>query len=145
MKAFSAETVYALRALLYLAGRRDGESYLSIRKISEELEISFHFLTKILQMLTQEGILTSSRGPAGGVRFFREPDKVSVIEVIHLFEGNDYFTTCMMGLPGCSDKAPCPVHDLWKEVRTAMKSRLEDVTLAEMGTRTMLERLRLSP
>ena len=42
--------------------------FVSIRRMADELDISFHFLTKILQSLTSEGLLISHRGPKGGVR-----------------------------------------------------------------------------
>jgi len=49
---------YGLRAVLYLASlKMDG--YVPIRTMSDELNISFPFLTKIFQMLTQAGLLTS--------------------------------------------------------------------------------------
>ena len=60
----SKSTEYGIRATLYLTSlKQDG--YVSIRAISDELDISFHFLTKIFQKLTQAGLLQSFRGPRG--------------------------------------------------------------------------------
>ncbi|MCB0549642.1 MAG: Rrf2 family transcriptional regulator, partial [Phaeodactylibacter sp.] len=67
MKVLSKGCVYGLRALLYIVSEKPREEYVNIREISEELDISFHFLTKTFQSLTQKGILRSYRGPNGGV------------------------------------------------------------------------------
>ncbi|CAN0202088.1 unnamed protein product, partial [Chrysoparadoxa australica] len=46
----SKSCVYGLRASIYLASKSD-EEFNSIKEMSDKLEISFHFLTKILQQL----------------------------------------------------------------------------------------------
>ena len=58
---------YAVRAIVLL-GTLESRRYHSIRDISDELDISFHFLTKVFQKLTLAGMLESLRGPKGGVR-----------------------------------------------------------------------------
>ncbi len=98
---------YGLRAVLYLATKetRDTE-YVSISKISQELDISFHFLTKILQQLTQAGILTSYRGPGGGVAFAQDPAELTPYDIVVTLEGPGLFTSCVLGLSDCDDDNP---------------------------------------
>ncbi len=67
MKVLSKATVYGLRALVFMASEKERTGYVSISEIAERLNISFHFLTKTFQTLTQHGILESYRGPNGGV------------------------------------------------------------------------------
>jgi hypothetical protein len=40
---------YGIRSVVYLSGQPD-DKYVSIRDISNDLNISYHFLTKILQI-----------------------------------------------------------------------------------------------
>lgn len=47
----SKSCIYGLRATLFLSAREQ-DGFIPIREMSEKLEISFHFLTKILQQLT---------------------------------------------------------------------------------------------
>ncbi|HCT51303.1 MAG TPA: transcriptional regulator, partial [Balneola sp.] len=63
----SKSCVYGLRASIYLASKSD-EEFNSIKEMSDKLEISFHFLTKILQQLTAESLMVSYKGPKGGIR-----------------------------------------------------------------------------
>ena len=145
MKTLSKFSEYGLRALLYMAGKQGGQEYVNLREMSENLDISFHFLTKILQNLTQAKLLTSYRGPNGGVAFKVPPDQISLLEVILVLEGNDYFDKCMLGLPGCGEQKPCPMHDFRLQMRTEIREEFRSTTVAEMGQNLARRRLRLSP
>lgn len=120
------------------------KEYISISEMSENLDISFHFLTKSLQKLTQEEILISTRGVNGGIALKKSAKKVKLIDVIRILEGEEYFDSCMLGLPGCGVAKPCPVHEFWAGFKKQLQKELSSVTLAEVGTKMLLERLRLT-
>lgn len=143
MRVLSKATVYGLRALVYMASERERSGYVSIGEIAEKLNISFHFLTKTFQTLTQQGILESYRGPNGGVTLTKPADQVFLTDIVHVLEGKDFFDKCLLGLPGCGMEAPCPVHDFWKEAKRAMKEEFDNTSLAELGEKVTDERFRL--
>lgn len=145
MKVLSKGCVYGLRALLYLVSEKPQEEYVSIREISEELDISFHFLTKTFQVLTQKGILRSYRGPNGGVALARPPGKVFLADIVLTLEGEDFFDKCLLGLAGCGQAAPCPVHDFWISHKAELRVEFESTSLADMGRKINREKLRLGP
>lgn len=122
---------YGLRAMLYLASL-DHDGYVSIGTISDELDISFPFLTKILQTLNDVGLLDSRRGPKGGVALTKPADEVTLYEVVVAIDGDDLFRECVLGLPGCGEAAPCPLHDQWGEKRDQVEKMFRDTTLAEL-------------
>ncbi|WP_022835875.1 RrF2 family transcriptional regulator [Salisaeta longa] len=123
---------YGLRAALYLA-HLDRAGYVSIRTISDELDISFPFLTKIFQQLKAASLVESMRGPKGGVRFTRPADEITLREIVVAIDGSDLFETCVLGLPGCSDEAPCPLHDRWTTERSRLETLFTHATLADMA------------
>src|SRR5690625_7578709 len=86
-----------MRATLHLATLKS-DGYVSIRAISEELDISFHFLTKIFQKLTQAGILASFRGPNGGVALARPATRITLLDIVIAIDGPELFTECVLGL-----------------------------------------------
>lgn len=143
MKILSNATVYGLRALIYLASKQEKEGYTSIGEISEKLDISFHFLTKTFQKLTQSGILHSYRGPSGGIRLNRKADSISVTDIVLVLEGQDYFGSCLLGLPGCGTEKPCPVHAVWEVSKKSLKEEFDNTSLAELGDKVTRDRLRL--
>ena len=89
MAILSKSAIYGIRATLYIAlsEEQNDHPHTSIRKISDDLDISFHFLTKILQTLTQQGIIGSARGPKGGVHLARPTKEVSLLDIITAIEG----------------------------------------------------------
>ena len=143
MKVLSNGCVYGLRALLYLVSEQPPEEYVNIREISEELDISFHFLTKTFQALTQKGILRSYRGPKGGVALARPPEEVFLADIVLALEGEDFFDKCLLGLAGCGQAAPCPVHDFWIGHKAELRAEFERTSLADMGRRINRDKLRL--
>lgn len=135
--------MYGLRASLYLASKKEGE-FIPIKKMSNKLEISFHFLTKILQQLTAQQILESFKGPNGGVRLNKPGRDVQLMDIVLAIDGEQLLTECALGLPGCGIKNPCPLHDKWAETRDAIKSMLEHTTLTELVEKGRAENLRLT-
>lgn len=134
---------YGILAAIYIASRND-QKFVPIREISEKLNISFHFLTKILQILTQKKIMTSYRGPNGGVSFARNPSSITVLDIIEALGGADYFECCILGIPGCGIDKPCPLHDKWGGIREELRETFKDETLADLASRIQSFRLKIS-
>lgn len=122
---------YGIWAILYLASVSD-RKYVAIREISSNLKISFHFLTKILQSLTQANIIVSMRGASGGVALARPADTIHLREIIEAVDGSDIFTECILGLPGCDNDQHCPLHTKWAAKREAFTEMCESTTLDMM-------------
>jgi Rrf2 family iron-sulfur cluster assembly transcriptional regulator len=134
---------YGLRAALYLAAN-DEREFVPIKEISEKLNISFHFLTKILQILTQENILTSFKGPKGGVKLAAPARTISLRKVIEAIDGDRLFTRCIIGLKACSRERPCPLHSEWEPLRDRISQLFEKNTLFEMAVKLRSNQFRVT-
>ena len=77
---------YALRALVYLAGRDRGRLVPS-SLIAHEGGIPELFLLKVLKPLVSARVLMSLRGPTGGYRLARAPETISMLDVIEAVDG----------------------------------------------------------
>ncbi|MBD3615024.1 MAG: Rrf2 family transcriptional regulator [Gracilimonas sp.] len=139
----SKSCVYGLRASLYLASKRDGEFY-SLKDISEELDISFHFLTKILQQLTADGLMESYKGPNGGVRLSQKGKKSTLYDMVIAIDGPGLFTQCALGLPGCGSQEPCPLHESWIGTRESIEKMLRRTSLIEIAKEGKEKHFRLT-
>jgi Rrf2 family protein len=115
--------VYAIRATILVAKKSalEKRKFIPIHQIAEELGLSFHFLTKILQILTEAGIMKSFRGPNGGVGLARPAHSISLLDIIEAVDGLKVFEECVLGLPSCDEQHPCPVHDGWKRNRDRIR------------------------
>jgi Rrf2 family iron-sulfur cluster assembly transcriptional regulator len=123
---------YGILSMLYIAKESKPGEYISIRKISTELNISFAFLTKILQILTQKGILHSVRGAKGGVALAKPTTEISMYDVIKAIDGESMFVDCILGLPGCGELKPCPLHHEWAKIRDDLKGAFITRDLADV-------------
>lgn len=130
----SKSCTYGIWAVLYLSSVEDRE-YVPIREISHSLEIPFHFLTKILQLLAKAKIVETLRGSRGGVQLFRPPEQISLRDVIESIDGNGLFNDCVMGLPKCGEDHPCPLHSKWSEVQSKIREISEQTSFLDLAQR----------
>jgi Rrf2 family protein len=139
----SKSCIYGIQAAIYVAAH-DADGYVSINQISSELQISFHFLTKVLQQLTQDGVMNSYRGPKGGVALARQSSDITLYDLISSIDGTSIFTECMLGLPGCGHAEPCPAHDHWTKLRVELTAIAKRLTLKDLGDKASELNVRLS-
>jgi Rrf2 family protein len=144
MRLLPRTSTYALRAVLYITATGREQKFIPIRQISDNLNISFHFLTKIFQTLSHHGLMTSYRGPAGGVALAKPASEISLIEIITALEGIDFFEGCILALPNCCDETPCPLHDYWGKMRDELKDMFEKTSLDELSKKIKNNGLRLN-
>jgi len=131
---FSRTCQYALQAVLYIAlhTRNNGGRMIGLKEISASQDIPLHFLSKILQILVKNKILTSTKGPSGGFALNISSDNLTLLEIVQVIDGLDIFDRCGIGMKICSDKAPCPIHQDYKIVKNKIRSLLEKKTLSEL-------------
>jgi Rrf2 family protein len=127
----TAKVDYALRALVELAGA--GGATVKGDRIAERQGIPLKFLENILAELRRAGIVGSQRGTDGGYRIVRDPDSVTVADVIRAVEGPlaDVHGTPPEALdpPGIA----APVKEVWIAARAALRSVLEVVTVGQIA------------
>ena len=79
-------TTFALFAVLELA--RDPAAQLATGEIADSYGISVHHLAKVMRQLVRAGLIQSVRGAGGGYRFSANPNRVTLYDVVALFEDN---------------------------------------------------------
>ncbi len=77
-------TSLALFSVLEFA--RDPTRHIPASEIAEKYDVSPHHLAKVLSELARAGIVESVRGVGGGYRFAANPRRVTLMDIIHLFE-----------------------------------------------------------
>ncbi len=85
MKLITRDTDYAIRALCCIAGA--GKQGLSARDLTRRLDMQRPFLRKILQVLNKKGLLKSSKGRSGGFTLAVKPGKITVLDIVEVFQG----------------------------------------------------------
>jgi Rrf2 family protein len=135
---------YAVRALIFLAFQPSGE-FVTAQDIARRLEVSGTFLAKILKRLVDAGFVESLRGPRGGLRLRVGADRISVRDVVVAIDGIGLFTDCVLGLPGCGERMPCPMHERWAETRKVIERDLAGETIGELAKGVKSGERRVAP
>jgi Rrf2 family transcriptional regulator, cysteine metabolism repressor len=129
---------YALRAMLVL-GLNYEQSVVRIQTISDQQNIPKRFLEQILNDLKSAGLVQSRRGVAGGYRLARRPEQITLASIVRHVEGalapvscvsEKFYEKC-----SCPDESRCAIRSVMKEVREAIVSIAERVTVAELCLR----------
>lgn len=89
-------------------------------------------------------LLVSHRGVGGGFALARDPERISVAEVIAALEGPIAITECLGEAPGtCDLEAGCPVRSNWDRINRVVREALEDLSIAEMARPLLSVRTRV--
>lgn len=130
-RLYSKGCEYALRALTAIPPERAADKISAI-ELCASAGIPEPFTRKALQVLSHAGFLKAVPGPGGGYRLTRHPKEITLLEIVLAVDGEDTFDGCLMGLPQCNDRKPCPVHETWKEVKGQLLKKLTRKTLYEL-------------
>ncbi|MCX7736446.1 MAG: Rrf2 family transcriptional regulator [Candidatus Kapabacteria bacterium] len=82
MAALSKSCLYGILATSYLSVNTGKDKKITVSKIAEDLGISFHYLAKIIQTLSFNGIVKTKRGANGGIELARDANQITVSQVI---------------------------------------------------------------
>ena len=132
----SKKTKYGIKALTYLAGRKDREP-VQIAEIAKNENISQKFLESILLTLRRNGFLGSKKGKGGGYYLIKEPHEIPMTAVMRILEGPIAMVPCVSlnfyeKCDDCPDENVCPVHNLMLKVRDSAPEIYRNTTLADL-------------
>ncbi|MEJ5189641.1 Rrf2 family transcriptional regulator [Treponema sp. J25] len=82
---FSDASMLGIHALMYLAQYR-GER-VQTKEIASYLGISENHLAKVMQNLVRNQLVRSVKGPAGGFSLAKDPQNVTLKEIIEVIDG----------------------------------------------------------
>lgn len=130
----STTASYALRALSCLASMSGSNAILG-RELAELTGIPANYLAKILLILKRGGLVQATRGTGGGYRLDRQPENVTLMQIVELFDLPDEMSGCFLySSRPCSESHPCPAYERWREVRESYTKFLETTTLDQIST-----------
>lgn len=139
---FSKKCELGLQAVLYLSVKKQN-IIVSAVEVSQELKVPKEFVSKVLQILTDSGIVGSKKGKNGGFYLAKRPANIKLIDIVEAIDGLELFNTCVLGFPGCSVAEPCPVHDKWGKLREEAYKMLSEETLEQLKGKTLNKILNL--
>ena len=128
----SHSSKYALKAVLYLALNSSEEHKLMVKDFHDKINVPKAYLAKLLQELSRQKLISSTRGPKGGFYLTEENRSQPLIRFIDIIDGPSRMTSCMLSLEDCDEANPCPLHGIFQPSRANLLRSLEKITVAEL-------------
>jgi len=129
----SRASKYAILSTLSLAEHSDEDRKISVKEISESIEVPSPFLAKLFQQLVRGKIISSTKGPNGGFYLSEKNKKKSVIDIIENIDGLTKLNDCFLGLHKCDAVNPCPVHFIVEPFKNSILGKFRDKTIMEFS------------
>lgn len=133
---FSKKCELGIQAVLFLSIKKEKRIY-KADEISSELKVPKEFVSKVLQILTDSGIIGSKKGKKGGFYLAKSPANIKLIDIVEAIDGLGVFNSCVLGFAGCGSEKPCPVHDKWGKLRDEAYKMLSEETLEQLKEKTI--------
>jgi Rrf2 family protein len=105
MFSLTRKTDYAIVALAGMA--RPDADRISSRGLAERYELPLPLLRNILKQLMNAGLVASTRGPQGGYRLAREPEQITLAELVEAIEGPVQLAVCCRPEEDAAGQATC--------------------------------------
>ena len=120
-------SLFALFAVLELAS--DPERQLTTTDIADKYGISTHHLAKVMRHLAQEGLVQPMRGASGGYRFTGNINRITLLDVIQLFEKLDSELDMPRDWAHAGDPVVAELQSITNEIDDLTKTVLDTITL----------------
>ena len=123
-------TELALYSVLEFAGAPD--RHISAAEIADKYGVSPHHLAKVLAQLTRSGIVASVRGAGGGYRFTGNARRLTLLDIIEMFEEVAPPAAAHHDQPGASTPVEQALGAVLAEIDANAKATLSSISQATM-------------
>jgi Rrf2 family protein len=131
----STKSRYGLRALFDIA-YNSANHPAQIQDISRRQKISPRYLEQIFQSLKRKGILRSKRGPQGGYILAKNPEDITVKDIVQATEGDMLLVDCVPHAKkkkdDCHFTGNCVTQTVWQEASQKLDELFAGITLKDL-------------
>lgn len=128
-------TEYAIRSLVYIYIQNMKGGRPGFKEIARNIDSPEGFTGKVLQIITRAGLVSSMKGRGGGFFFDNSEKPLSLLDVINVTEGQEFFHKCGFGLKSCDANNPCPMHDEYVTVRKSFYNLVNKLTIQSLASK----------
>src|ERR1700745_2249731 len=102
--------------------------------VAEATQLPPATVAKLLKAMAHAGLVTATRGAAGGYRLARKAQSISVAEVVAAIDGDIGLTQCSVHVDECTRTTYCPTRPHWAAINRAVGEALSAISLDAMLT-----------
>ncbi len=130
----STKARYAARAMMELAAEY-GNGPTLLKVIAQRQEISEKYLEQLMAPLRASGLIYTMRGNKGGYVLGRNPQEVTLYDVINIVEGSLAPVPCVDKAEICQRSDHCATRRVWITVKEKITGELNSITLSDLAAR----------
>lgn len=130
---------YGLVILNFLAS--EPQRCYSAAVLAERTGIALPTVSKVLKLLNDAEVITSTRGVNGGYRMTKDPGELNVAEVIAAVDGMPALTECCQANNNCIHDTRCALRSNWQLINRVIIEALSQFTLADLQRPLPLPRI----
>ena len=130
----SSKGRYAVRVLTCLA--QNENEYVSLSTIAEKENITIKYLEQIIALLLKENLVVSLRGSYGGYKLSRQPQAISIADILAVTGDMPKLAPCQKSDLGCAKAKSCSVVGCWDKLAKIIYDYLKNVTLQNLIDKT---------
>jgi len=127
----STRSRYGLRLMFELA-LAYGSRAIQLQDIAARQELSEKYLSKLIISLRAAKLIGSVRGAHGGYALKRDPDKITLREIVIALEGGLSIVDCTENSSECKRSRNCPTRDIWCGLSEVIGKYLENIKLSDV-------------
>ena len=122
-----------MRAIIDLARYSEREP-VSINSIAARQEISERYLEQLVALMKKAGLVKSIRGASGGYVLARNPEEISVGDVLRALEGSLEPVKCAAFSDGeeCMAAGGCVTKYVWQKINESISRTVDEIHLDEL-------------
>ncbi len=124
------ETEYAVLGLIGLANQK--EEYTDVKNLANKLGLSISLLSKIFQKLAKDKIIDSKFGPTGGFKLIKQPQEVTLFQIMDSIQGETKLMKCFNGKALYCNPKKCYMKNIIKTLENEIDVTLKNTTLERM-------------
>lgn len=128
---FSTKVRYGMRAVVELAQNFE-ESPVMVSKLAEKQNLSVKYLESLMSKLKKGGVVKSVRGNRGGYLLTKDPQEISVYEIVTALEGPISLVNCSENPENCENFENCCTFNLWKELSQTLTDKMKAIKLSSL-------------
>lgn len=129
-------TEYSLIISIHLAKRRGAEhAPVAARELAETERLPADYVEQILLRLRRAGLVESVRGAKGGYRLARDPQQISVRDVMNASEHQTFQLNCEshpVDAERCGATSACSIRPVWYALQQRVDGFLGSVSLGDL-------------
>lgn len=124
-------TNYAVRIVFYLAMTK---KITTSKELSDKLSMPQSTVLKIGKKLSENGIISITTGMQGGFLLRKNPEDITIFDVINLFEPTTKINRCLEEDKYCDGFATedCPVRKVYCKIQQRFENDLKSTSIKDL-------------